>query len=290
MPLSLTPDWTSWSHELAAADDTEELSAALAVVAMDMTHYLGRGEISHLQWKRLGLHAVAVEMTASGACSRDGGEPVVLVNANDDPRRQRFTVAHELGHLLLDEARSRLQLGRRDEERLCNKFASELLVPRADIATALAGRVRLEPDDLIALCNRFGVTLQPILIALRHHLPDYEAIVVAREAGHPRRPAVLDFRFHASAGTSIYIPRHQRLRSAGLNGLADWAQTAGESYGTGDDISTFPLRRTGPTRSGVAHGSARWSARLMPNGLLVACIDARAMRFEWRPTRAKLAA
>ena len=56
--------------------------------------------------------------------SADGaGVPVIVVNANDPGERQRFTVAHELGHLYLDIPK---QI---EPEPLCHRFAGAFLVP-----------------------------------------------------------------------------------------------------------------------------------------------------------------
>lgn len=50
---------------------------------------------------------------------------IVLLNNTKDGARQRFTIAHELGHLVLKFKNNKL-----DEERLCNRFASSLLMPK----------------------------------------------------------------------------------------------------------------------------------------------------------------
>lgn len=50
--------------------------------------------------------------------------PVITILEDQlDGARQRFTIAHELGHLLLNIKES-------DEEKICNKFASALLMPK----------------------------------------------------------------------------------------------------------------------------------------------------------------
>ena len=50
--------------------------------------------------------------------------PVITILEDQlDGARQRFTIAHELGHLLLNIKGS-------DEEKICNKFASALLMPK----------------------------------------------------------------------------------------------------------------------------------------------------------------
>jgi Zn-dependent peptidase ImmA (M78 family) len=106
------------------------------------------------------------------ACIRDG-VPIIGVNALHHPNRRRFTLAHELAHILLHRARlenevhvdkatlrheSSIRVD--DAEVEANAFASELLMPQAFLQTALAGRaIDLEDDTMIAaLAKRFRVT------------------------------------------------------------------------------------------------------------------------------------
>jgi len=90
------------------------------------------------------------------------GEPkwAIVVNANDAPVRQRFTMAHELGHLLIHRystahADGRYQVRFRNErsasgsvreEIEANQFAAELLMPEREIRR-LAVRLRLDVLD-----------------------------------------------------------------------------------------------------------------------------------------------
>lgn len=71
--------------------------------------------------------------SVSGACVRDPARDtsIVLVNSAHVPERQRFTHAHELGHLLwgdgshVDETDGR----RTPEEQRCDEFARHFLIP-----------------------------------------------------------------------------------------------------------------------------------------------------------------
>ena len=49
---------------------------------------------------------------------------IILPDNMKDGARQRFTIAHELGHLILNIKDKKV-----DEEKLCNRFASALLMP-----------------------------------------------------------------------------------------------------------------------------------------------------------------
>jgi Zn-dependent peptidase ImmA (M78 family) len=88
--------------------------------------------------------------------------PIIGVNSLHHPNRQRFTIAHELGHLVLHRAiisnevhvdkefsafegmrlnrDAKSAAGTEDIEIQANQFAAELLMPRAFIEQALTGK------------------------------------------------------------------------------------------------------------------------------------------------------
>jgi Zn-dependent peptidase ImmA (M78 family) len=55
----------------------------------------------------------------------DGKYPVIVVNANFSLERKRFTLLHELGHILMNLPQEKES----DIEKYCNSFAAELLLP-----------------------------------------------------------------------------------------------------------------------------------------------------------------
>ncbi|MDD5274375.1 MAG: XRE family transcriptional regulator [Methylovulum sp.] len=88
--------------------------------------------------------------------------PVIVVGANWTGDRQRFTLAHELGHLLL---KGRLEGGlAEDEEALCNRFAGAFLLPKQTLVGHLGdNRQRLEINELYLLKHEFGLSMQGVL-------------------------------------------------------------------------------------------------------------------------------
>ena len=82
--------------------------------------------------------------------------PVVAVSKRWPGDRQRFTLAHELGHLLLE---GRLVDGI-DEEKACDRFAGAFLAPRVAV-NQLLGQQRhaLEWQELYGLKHEFGLSM-----------------------------------------------------------------------------------------------------------------------------------
>lgn len=91
-----------------------------------------------------------------GLAARVAGLPLVVVGADWPGDRQRFTLAHELGHLVLA---GRLPTGV-DHERACNRFAGAFLVPRPAVWAELGRkRRRLEARELLGLKHEFGLSM-----------------------------------------------------------------------------------------------------------------------------------
>lgn len=87
---------------------------------------------------------------------------VVVVRQNIWSERKRFTLAHELGHMVMA-----LEQGL-DEEAAANRFAGAFLMP-ADVVRAEVGahRSAISIGELVALKERFGVSLQAIAYRFR---------------------------------------------------------------------------------------------------------------------------
>lgn len=89
--------------------------------------------------------------------------PIIVVNGNFPVERKRFTLLHELGHLLL----SLPDCETREEENYCNKFASEFLLPRKVIIEDFGGkRKHITLHELIATQKKYGISIQAIIYRL----------------------------------------------------------------------------------------------------------------------------
>jgi Zn-dependent peptidase ImmA (M78 family) len=84
--------------------------------------------------------------------------PVMVVKQNVPGDRQRFSLAHELGHLIL-EADPHL-----DEEKVANRFAGAFLVPEPAVNYEL-GRKRRKLDlyELHLLKHKYGISMQALI-------------------------------------------------------------------------------------------------------------------------------
>lgn len=119
----------------------------------------------------------------SGFVLRDNGRTIIGVNTRTSPRRQRFTIAHEIGHLLLHEGKPLIvdhsvRVDWRDDvsamatdaqEIMANAFAAALLMPaelifshlKQYVATIAQSDRLLSRDHLITqLARTFDVSTE----------------------------------------------------------------------------------------------------------------------------------
>lgn len=84
------------------------------------------------------------------------GMPVIVVGEGWPGDRQRFTLAHELGHLVLKDRLS----ANLDMEKAANRFAGAFLAPEPEVRQELgARRTRLEPNELCVLKQAYGLSM-----------------------------------------------------------------------------------------------------------------------------------
>lgn len=113
--------------------------------------------------KRLGVRAMhgCVGLPYAGALARQPDGAFELMYSIEQPQtRRRFTIAHELGHAVLDRAGWSADA---DVERLCDMFAAELLLPRRQLAERLADG--LSSDVVIDLAHRYQMSLHATAIS-----------------------------------------------------------------------------------------------------------------------------
>ena len=115
-----------------------------------------------------GIKVLAFDLNTIGgltAYARRGASrvaSVIVVNCRDTGERQRFTLTHELGHLVLD-----VDAGA-DAEKAAHRFAGAFLMP-ADVLRMAIGRRRTSIgwNELFSLKRRFGVSVQALVYRCR---------------------------------------------------------------------------------------------------------------------------
>ncbi|HKZ55105.1 MAG TPA: XRE family transcriptional regulator [Anaerolineales bacterium] len=105
-------------------------------------------------------HSVAVGLVEGSekfdACTFEADGAVVIAIKRGLPGdRQRFNLAHELGHLILDVR------GEMSEEAAAHRFAGALLVPRRQALAELGeSRTTLDVWELLLLKQKYGLSMQ----------------------------------------------------------------------------------------------------------------------------------
>lgn len=84
--------------------------------------------------------------------------PVIVVRDGVPGDRQRFSIAHELGHIVLDIPK---QWQARQVEKAVNRFAGAFLVPDFVVKQELgARRHRIDIEELLPLKHKYGLSMQ----------------------------------------------------------------------------------------------------------------------------------
>lgn len=140
------------------------------------------------------LHFQPLEPHVSGVLAIQGGVKHILINNAHHPNRQRFTIGHECGHLVLHHQEgdqlfidTQLRVYQRvgvpssevyasgaastspQQEREANQFASALVMPAPLILERISNPAGvIDEEDVSALAHVFGVSEQAMSIRLQH--------------------------------------------------------------------------------------------------------------------------
>lgn len=168
---------------------------------------------------RMGIHTVEEDgLVEDGRLEVRGDSIRLLVRSGLTPARRRFTIAHELGHLLLMDPREgtvarRLRSASSDVERLCDDLAAAMLIPRDWVIRRFADRPR-NLSALRHLAQQTGTSMSAATARLAEVLEWPLALLRWRyDAGR--------WRFIAGAGVPPWL--HGHIRSApSTSGVIDF--------------------------------------------------------------------
>lgn len=154
-----------------AVDDPEGDGPEQAARLVREQWGVGDGPVGHLV-RLLENHGILVVFSPTQAASVDAYSfdsrlrPVVVLNPiKRDYYRQRFDVAHELGHLVMH---GDAEPGGRIVEEQAHRFASELLMPASEIRNLLPATMGGNVwNNLGKLKEQWGVSMQALLFRAR---------------------------------------------------------------------------------------------------------------------------
>lgn len=131
--------------------------------------------------QRLGAHIVYddLEDDVSGFLLREKGISTIAINRKHHPNRQRFTLAHECGHLFLHAQegdrlwldktlffRDDLRTGDHFSEIQANQFAAGLLMPEELLKVSLGESGPVSDMDVVRLALKFQVSERAMTVRL----------------------------------------------------------------------------------------------------------------------------
>ena len=137
-----------------------------------------------------------------GLCAQDDGQRIVVVNTSKWLTRQRFTFAHELGHLLAGDAIAGVVTdasvfggsATSARETRANAFAAELLLPTAALRKYAPAADAVDDSVIADLVFDYGVSVQTVY----WRLVDAGVLGRPHDGSHPvqqLRPSRLAWQF-----------------------------------------------------------------------------------------------
>ena len=194
--------------------DVEYYGSIQKIAAMLRAHWkVPSGPIKNLTrlMERAGIiigeshfHGAAISGVTFAA---PGRPPLVLINREHPADRLRFTLAHELGHLVMH----RFPTPTMEDE--ANQFASAFLLPPHELKETFRGR-RVTLELLAALKKEWRVSMQSLLMTAQSlkSISDNQARYlwqqISARGWRTREPASLDFPFDPPTVLPSIIKAH----------------------------------------------------------------------------------
>jgi Zn-dependent peptidase ImmA (M78 family)/DNA-binding XRE family transcriptional regulator len=190
---------------------------------------LAAGPILNLteELERNGIITLAVDFGTERVDSRsvliDGQYPVIFYNKKLLGDRLRFTLAYELGYLVMH---TRIPFTQFDRSHDSNLFAAELLMPEKDIRADLAGELNL--DQLAKLKIKWAVSMQSLLFRAqdlklindnqkRYVMNQFNKLKIRR-----REPMELDVKIERGQLLRDLITKYRSKQKMNINQIAEF--------------------------------------------------------------------
>lgn len=230
--------------------DIEQYESPQKIASAVRTHWrVNNGPIKNLTRLAenagviVGLSAFHGAAVSGVTFAAPGRQPIVLLNNSHPADRLRFTLAHELGHLVMH----RFPTPKMEDE--ANQFASALLLPPNEIKQVFRGR-RITLELLAALKPEWRVSMAALLMSARSSgaiSPNQERYLwqqISSRGWRLREPVSLDFMIEQPTVLPSIINAHLEELGFSISELARLSRISEtdflEFYG--------PLRDQQPTR------------------------------------------
>ena len=288
----MTPPWECWREISAECRDVKAYRRRFGRFADELSQLFPpkkglRGSRRSLtnEWQQLRVAVTRTKLTGSGGCVMRDGFADVYVNENEPVQRNRYTVAHELGHLLVDvdEVASELGIEGEAEESLCDMFASRVLIGRGHLRKCVEGKRALSPSNFLELCRRFGVSLSAMANALGEvWRPSWGLLIVGREDNEGSN----NYRVSAAVcQRPWFVPREMTFSKLGIEDVENWMLERKGGEQMGGSVENVSIMLWDPEndekRSGRATIRGRYEALRLRNGGVVVSLT-------WRRSDARM--
>lgn len=222
----------------------EMASAAVARIGSPL-HTLSWPVLIRSIEESFGIHVAVEQLSAQidGMSMSDGDLRLAIVSTADRPGRQRFTLAHELGHILFADAgqeviEEQLFTVKSMEESRADAFAARVLMPQKEILELVSGRTPTEAfSDLVW---EFRVSPKAMAWRLKNvgliDGPTCEALLGATESSVARELNRFD-EHRARIGEALAMRAPGRLADAYIGAFLDGSVGAAPVA----DISGLPI-------------------------------------------------
>jgi hypothetical protein len=184
-----------------------EKNPDLAIEAFVRAHHPA-GEPLDALAARLGVSRIIEEPLPfeGGLFQLPHGELIIKLNAKSPFVRQRFTLAHEIGHLLLGKPGLRSSCGDDpDLERACDSIAAELLMPTEDATAFIQSLGQPSPEKLKIIASKYAVSVHATAVRVHAGLGLWKCFIGLWE-------------------------RHPQIKTVWFVGRRRWDRTEPDSY------------------------------------------------------------
>lgn len=144
--------------------DIEDFGSPEKIAGLVRAHWkVSNGPLKNLVMLAEKAGIIVIQSSLGGASisgvtfAVPGAPPIVALNSDQPGDRQRFTLAHELGHLIMH------RFPTPDMEREANEFAVALLMPAADIKPYFQGR-KIDLSVLASLKPEWRVSMAALMM------------------------------------------------------------------------------------------------------------------------------